>query len=142
MLILDTDVISIVQAPPTWEYERLVARLEQVDRSTVFVAIVSFEEQTRGWLAQIANARTPDKQVGAYARLHKMLKHYCERQVLDFDRAANQRFQELLKSKIRIGTLDLRIAAIALIHGAKVLTRNVRDFRKVPGLDVEDWTTA
>jgi tRNA(fMet)-specific endonuclease VapC len=36
--------------------------------------------------------------------------------------------------------MDLKIAAIALAHNATVLTRNVKDFKLVPGLRIEDWT--
>jgi len=35
--------------------------------------------------------------------------------------------------------MDLKIASIVLVHGATLLTNNVRDFEKVPGLKVEDW---
>ncbi|MGD0518047.1 MAG: hypothetical protein ABSA26_10990 [Thermoguttaceae bacterium] len=44
------------------------------------------------------------------------------------------------KSKVRIGTMDLRIASIALAQGFTILTRNLVDFEKVPNLKVEDWT--
>jgi len=37
--------------------------------------------------------------------------------------------------------MDLKIAAIVLVHGAKLLSRNLKDFRQIPNLDVEDWTT-
>jgi tRNA(fMet)-specific endonuclease VapC len=46
----------------------------------------------------------------------------------------------LQKAKLRIGTLDLKIAAITLAHDATLLTRNTADFGKVPGLKFEDWT--
>jgi tRNA(fMet)-specific endonuclease VapC len=36
--------------------------------------------------------------------------------------------------------MDLRIAAVALTRNMSVLTRNLVDFERVPGLTVEDWT--
>ena len=44
------------------------------------------------------------------------------------------------QQRVRIATMDLRIASIALSQGLTLLTRNARDFSKVPGLVVEDWT--
>lgn len=60
--------------------------------------------------------------------------------VMTFDEPAAVAFQSLKKGKIRIGTMDLKIAAIALAHQATLLTRNFGDFHKVPGLKIEDWT--
>jgi tRNA(fMet)-specific endonuclease VapC len=60
--------------------------------------------------------------------------------LLDFDAAASHEFVRLRKGGIRIGTMDLRIAAIALAHDALLISRNLVDFQKVPGLRVEDWT--
>ena len=56
-----------------------------------------------------------------------------------FDEPAADRFSELKAMKVRIGTMDLKTAAIALAHGALLLTANKRDFEKVPGLRFENW---
>ena len=40
-----------------------------------------------------------------------------------------------------IGAHDLWIAAACLSHGLSLVTSNLREFRRVPGLDVEDWSS-
>ena len=60
--------------------------------------------------------------------------------ILDFDLPAIARFESLKSMKLNVGPMDLRIAAIALEHGFTVVTRNLRDFRRVPGLVCEDWS--
>jgi len=39
-----------------------------------------------------------------------------------------------------IGLLDVQIAATAKVHHLTVVTNNTREFSRVPGLRVEDWT--
>jgi tRNA(fMet)-specific endonuclease VapC len=39
----------------------------------------------------------------------------------------------------KIGRGDLLIACIALAHRATLITRNQRDFRQVPGLQLDNW---
>ena len=60
--------------------------------------------------------------------------------VLSFSSQAQLCFDDLRKQRIRIGTMDLRIASIALVEGATVLTANASDFEKVPGLTIDDGT--
>jgi predicted nucleic acid-binding protein len=60
--------------------------------------------------------------------------------VLDFSADAATEFQNLLKQKVKTGTQDLKIAAIALSVDATLVTRNQRDFQRVPGLRIEDWS--
>ncbi len=47
--------------------------------------------------------------------------------------------EELRKLLRRVGTMDLKIAAICLVHDATLITRNLADFGQVPGLRVENW---
>lgn len=56
----------------------------------------------------------------------------------DDARAAGELRQTLRKQPI--GPYDLLIAAQALRAGATLATGNVREFSRVPGLEVEDWT--
>lgn len=139
MIVLDTDVLSIVQRAEGPAYDRLVLRLDAAD-DEVAASIVSFEEQMRGWLAYIAKAKSSNQHIQGYARLHAMLDDFTTRPVLDFDQLAAAEFERLTRSKVRIGTMDLRIAAITISHDGLLLSKNLTDFRKVPGLRVEDWT--
>ena len=66
--------------------------------------------------------------------------NYCAIPILEFDEAAAQEFQRVKKLYPRLGTMDLKIASIALVNQAIVLTRNNRDFRQVTGLLIRDWT--
>ena len=141
MLLLDTDLISLVQDKSGRASEKLNKRLEEAAESHVIaVSIVSLEEQMRGWLAYLAAARTIDRQIVGYRRLHEALDAYSSRILVDFDERAAAQYQQLVRGRIRIGTMDLRIAAIALANGATLLSKNLVHFRKVPGLRVEDWS--
>jgi len=66
------------------------------------------------------------------------LQLYRKIQVLEFDERAATEFQRLRKLGIRVGTMDLKIASIVLATRAKLLSRNLKDFRQIPELDVED----
>jgi tRNA(fMet)-specific endonuclease VapC len=139
--ILDTDLFTLVEIPDSSEYVRLRARVAQLPREDeVVTTIITYEEQTRGWLAYAAKARHMEHQVKAYARLKRHLHAYLKIGVLDFDATAAAEFQRLFRLKLRIGTLDLKIAAIARSCNATLLTRNLIDFARVPGLRAEDWT--
>jgi tRNA(fMet)-specific endonuclease VapC len=118
----------------------VIARVRQRAASDFYVSIISFHEQVMGWNTYLSRARNAAGVVKGYHGLEQILTNFAQAQVLRFDDAAADIFDDLRKQRIRIGTMDLRIAAIALSRDMTVLTRNVVDFAVVPGLQVEDWT--
>ena len=94
----------------------------------------------RGWLAFVAKSKTLDQQIYAYQKLHRFLESYRNTSVLDFDEKAVTVFRNLKSQKIRVGTMDLKIAAIAISNNAILVSRNLSDFEQVPNLTVQDWT--
>jgi tRNA(fMet)-specific endonuclease VapC len=71
--------------------------------------------------------------------LGETLASFASAPVLPLDQSAIVIFDRLRQQKVRIGTMDLRIASIALANNLIVLTRNGRDFNQVSGLITEDW---
>ena len=98
---------------------------------------MTFEEQMRGRLAQIS--ATPS--VPLYAALNNTFRFYQNIAIWQYTEEAERQLTALQQAKIRIGTQDLKIASIALTVQATLLTRNAKDFAKVPRLRIEDWTS-
>jgi len=94
----------------------------------------------RGWLSWISQAKSLNQQVERYSMLKRMVVSFSQIELLDFDGTAASEFERLRKQHPRIGTMDLKIAAIAIANDATLLSRNLKDFGRVPGLKVEDWS--
>lgn len=139
MYLLDTDHISLIHRGGA-EGQRILARLVTEPTEQIALSIISYEEQMRGWLAEIARARSIAQQKPRYEALNQMLDLYCTTPLLPFDDVAIAVFQSLWLQRLRIGTMDLKIAAITLANDATLLTRNLADFSKVPNLRIEDWS--
>ena len=109
------------------------ARLRQTRADDVAVCSVVCAELLHG-------ARKYEKRDERVARVERTLAPFRS---LPFDDAAARRYAEIRDSlEARgevIGPNDLLIAAIALTHGLTLVTNN-REFNRVPGLTVEDWT--
>ena len=141
MYLLDTDHLSILQRPEDQFFSRLKLRIDSIDQTGVFVSIVSFQEQVAGWNNYLSRARSPKAIVYGYAMLRALLDRYSAMQLCSFDDKAADQAETWKASRIRVGTMDLRIAAIAVTNGLTLVTRNTVDFERVPGLNFEDWLT-
>jgi len=118
---------------------RVVARVSTIDPTTIFVTIVSFEEATRGQDATLNRQLNEVQLIRAYANLSRTLAYFASVNVLSYDADAARHDADLRATVRRMSTKDRRIAAIARARGYTLVTRNVVDFRGVPGLAFEDW---
>jgi tRNA(fMet)-specific endonuclease VapC len=139
MIVLDTDHISVLQYRGSPNAVGLQARLEAFPSDEVATTAITVEEQMRGWLGLINRDTDVHRQSAYYDRLVGLIDFFAAWYILRFDQQAADAFQGLRRQRVRIGTMDLKIASIALVHDATVLSGNLRDFQQVPGLHVEDW---
>ena len=134
--LLDTDTLSRHQREPT----RFVARIQQHSLDQIAISIITAEEQLRGRLAKIRQAKTESERQEGYYWLVKTLYWLGQYRIQPYDAPASQAYESLCRQKLRIGTQDLRIAAIAFSLNATVVTSNLKDFGQIAGLQIEDWT--
>lgn len=140
MIILDTDCLSIFERERHFDTSILRANLSHFDSEDIAVTIITYEEQMRGWMAFIAKAKAVEQQVYAYQRLNQFLENFRKINVLPFDQNAAEIYKNLKSNKIRIGSMDMKIASIAISRKAILVSRNLKDFEAVPNLVVNDWT--
>ena len=119
----------------------LEARLKGIAPDDYGTSIISYEEQVRGWLDTLANAKKKVPKVFAYDELNAIRLLYERFAVWQYTPNADAVVETWIKNGVRIGTQDLRIAAIAVTNGATVLTENRRHFEKIPGVTFANWTT-
>lgn len=133
--ILDTDHLSLYGRNHPTVIARLLAAKVKLTTTAINV-----EEQLRGRLAQVADAKDGTIQSMAYQRLVETVLLLSEFNVLQYDAKSQQIFKAFKAQRIRVGTQDLRIASITISNNGILLTRNLRDFEKVPGLIIQDWS--
>ena len=138
--LLDTDHFSIWQHEQGAEFEHLAQRLHALPGGDFGISVITFHEQMLGANKYISLAKRPDEIAVGYERLSRMLVDLTNTTVVPFDEPAARIADDLRRQKIRVSTMDLRIAGVALRNNLTLLTRNTIDFERVPGLRLEDWT--
>lgn len=137
MFILDTDSITQHQNGQPIISEKVI----DTPREQLFTTSVTVEEQLKGRLGYINRYRnSPERSAQGHAALVRTITYFSKWNILLFTEKADAAFRELRKRRVRIGSQDLRIAAIALAHGFTVVTANIGDFGQLPDLKIEDWT--
>lgn len=138
MILLDTDHLSVFTDERDDRHGLLTGRMEAA-MDKVACTVISAEEILRGWLAIIHRLRDVHRQIPAYLRLRQLFDVLCDWEITPFDDRAADQFVALRRQRVRIGTMDLKIASIALVNDALLVTANTRDFAQVSGLHYENW---
>ena len=133
LFMLDTDTCIFLMRG---ESPALAAKVQAVPLQQQVMSVVTFAELTYG-----VQASAPAKRKQNQAVLDSLALHLA---VLDWPQEAAQHYAEIrvdLKRRgAQLGAADLMIAAHARAMGAIVVTNNVKDFGRVKGLQVENWT--
>lgn len=138
MILVDTDHLTVFTDEQVPRHAVLRARLLAAD-GPVACTIVSVEELLRGWLAIIHRLRDVHQQIAAYERLSSLLDVFSGWRIVGLNAGGADEFLGLRRRRIRLAAMDLKIASIALVNDALLLTGNMRDFSLVPGLRCENW---
>jgi tRNA(fMet)-specific endonuclease VapC len=139
VILLDSNHLSVLKFREHPRCLALSKLLKERSHEGIATTVIAFEEQMRGWLALIAKTTTVLRQVAAYHELAGISRFFSKWEVVDFDEQAASRYEHLRSQKLRIGSMDLKMASIALANNALLLTANRRDFVQVPGLQFENW---
>lgn len=136
LYLLDTDHISLYQRG----HPRVLQRILSHVQDQLAVTVITVEEQLGGWQQALRRARDDIRRADVYLRMALAVESLSGWPVLPFPLSAMARHASLLRQHLNVRSDDLKIAAIALESSATVVTRNARDFGRVPGLMHEDWS--
>jgi tRNA(fMet)-specific endonuclease VapC len=138
MILLDTDHLTVFRLRVSDRAVLLRDRLRAVGPAEpIGTTVVNVEESMRGWMASIARERSPHRQVTAYRELAGLFEFFRGFDIAPFDERAADLFTTY--GRIRAGTRDRKIGAIAVARSALLLTANRQDFEQIPGLRFENW---
>lgn len=137
LYLLDTDHVSLYQMGHPRVLQQILLHLQ--DR--LAITVITVEEQLSGWQRALRQARDDSRRAEVYRRMALAIENLSGWSVCPFTLPAMTRHADLLRQRLNVSSNDLKIAAISLEMGATVVTRNARDFGRVPGLVYEDWST-
>jgi tRNA(fMet)-specific endonuclease VapC len=136
LYLLDTDHLSLYQAG----HARVLQNLMKHIQDQLAVTVISVEEQLSGWQTGLRKARDDARRAEVYRRMALAIESLAGWRIIPFSLPAMTRHAHLLRQHLNVGSNDLKIAAIALERGGRVVTRNAVDFTRIPSLIWEDWS--
>jgi len=138
MHLLDSDTLRHLHE----EHPRVIRRLRELPAGEVVATtIITRIEALRGRFDYLLKAATTEEFLRAQRLLTRTDELLRELPIVPLNEAALAHFERLrrVKGLKKVGRGDLLIGSITLAHRATLVSRNVRDFRKIPDLRVVNW---
>jgi tRNA(fMet)-specific endonuclease VapC len=138
MILLDTDMLSLLHAG----HKRVVEHVEQLDPAELLgTTVVTRGEVLRARFEYLFKASDGKQLLKAQFWLQASDALLADLHIVPVTSDAADEFERLRRQRKlkKIGRRDLLIASIALAHRAKLITRNLKHFRQIDGLTLENW---
>jgi tRNA(fMet)-specific endonuclease VapC len=136
--ILDTDHTSLFLAGNS-----LIISQVAKHYNNIAITIITVQEIFNGWNGKLNDPRQANNLSNLYTKLWKTTEFFKVITILNFDRDAEACYNNLRQNNPNLAKKrlekDLRIASVALIQNATVVTRNYKDFSQVRNLQIENW---
>jgi tRNA(fMet)-specific endonuclease VapC len=137
LYVFDTDSLSLYSRG----HAGLCARTDAHPFYELAITVITVEEEVSGWYRLLRKVRLAEEQARVYQRLAEAIPLLVRWRILSMTHAAIMRYDGLKKLKLNVRKMDLRIAAVVLEYEGILVTRNLRDFQRVPNLAIEDWVS-
>jgi tRNA(fMet)-specific endonuclease VapC len=137
MLLLDTNILTAMYSGNA----KVLTALDRSEDPDVATTIVNKVELLKGRMDFLLKAESGVEILRAQAWFQETERLLQEIPVVTFDSRAAELFDQLSqRSALRkIGRADLLIGTIALVNRATIVTRNLKDFQRIPGLKLVNW---
>jgi tRNA(fMet)-specific endonuclease VapC len=136
--ILDTDHASLFLSGN----KSVVAQVAK-HSSDIAITVITVQELFNGWTGRLNDPVQVNNLSHLYTKLWKTTEFFKVITILNFDKNAEDLYQALRQQDKALAKRrmekDLRIASIALTQGATIVTRNYKDFSRIPDLKIENW---
>jgi tRNA(fMet)-specific endonuclease VapC len=134
--LFDTDHLTLYQH----RHPKLMPRMVVKPPYAVGVSAVTAEESLRGRLTSLSQAQNGPRRIARYRLLLESLDLLSQFYLAPYDQPSENHFQHLRSLRLNVGASDLKIASVPLANNVVLLTRNRRDFGRVPALRIDDWS--
>jgi tRNA(fMet)-specific endonuclease VapC len=137
MHLLDTNTLTALHKGDP----RVIDRLKHLDDPDIATTLITKIELLRGRMDFLLKANDGQALLRAQSWLFQTETLLSEIDILPFDLMAIDQFERLIAERLsrKMGRADLQIASIALAKRATLVTRNIKDFQRVPNLKIINW---